>query len=483
MFTLGFMISELVRDTNAATVTITDEQNTCLPDDSEWPETMFEASSLLAPEQTRDAILVDLYRRTDFEYKHPRLPIGEMATRYARGTYPTLNQNGLELIIDPSIAKSNVDTATRDQDGIDLPNSLLTSIDYVAVTAQSYPPDVLSALNIQSIRVADIEADPTIGGQYFRPYKKKPGEIELEYNLPKTNATNPDNDQTLDKDDVQSYFAHEIGHALHNEYCNGGDYNDTDLTQSIDFIGTLDPGLSDDAVQRLYAAIPSEQLDYGPGRVFPNPYAATNAKEYFASVIAFTTEERGLIMRGDADYGSLLQEEQRLIVARVEQMFPGFTDFVVKRTAVLRSDASNEIYSKAPGLVTSITKLDRLVRSSGPDGLLLDGFVLVSQRDGRGSQIGLYPKIEVYKGRLQLTVFDRDPEYLGIELDPSQRNTEILFFPFNAKTKLLPIVDRQPTDITNLPARSGSWTGSPDVAAFLGSAKVKDITPLLLEFY
>ncbi len=182
---------------------------------------------------------------------------------------------------------------------------------------------------------------------------------------------------------------------MHAHYCNLYVEYDEELAQGIEFMDGELVDRTQEEVQALAASLPDEQLAYGNDRVFPTAYSAVSVSEYFADMVSFTFEVRGLILPNDADYGSPLQQKQQLVVERLEKLFPGVADFLEQHTNVLRMDPSLEIYQDAQEVQISQAEINTALDQLGPDeSLVLDGFLLDHWTTEGGGDVTPFPVIK-----------------------------------------------------------------------------------------
>ncbi len=216
---------------------------------------------------------------------------------------------------------------------------------------EEYPSGLLDALNIETIRLNRMNEE--FGGKYI------PKEHEIQI------AIGDLLNFQRDRSSIDSVVAHEIAHALHDALCGGNFRNDPSLREGVTFYGRKigDSGYQEDMV-------PDEHVAYGPERVYPRYYGATNEMEYFATIVEFTLTERGIIQEGDEDYGSVLQKKQAMILDRIEQQFPGFIDFAEDKTRALRLQPHNEIHTEKtlPEVRLSRDEVIGTIEAIGADG-------------------------------------------------------------------------------------------------------------------
>jgi hypothetical protein len=189
---------------------------------------------------------------------------------------------------------------------------------------------------------------------------------------------------------AQIIIVHELAHAIHEYICGGNYEHDLELADGIEFFDVPE-GMR----PRGYLAerVPDYQVDYGPGRVYPEYYGAHSVYEYFAMIVEFTLVHRGIIMPGDEDYGSVLQKKQYEIIDRIEENFKGFKEFAEFRTAALRLDPKNEIHRNIDTITVTQLEMDEMIKAE-QDQIGLNGVVI----ENAESPLHAWPKIIIGSG-------------------------------------------------------------------------------------
>lgn len=87
--------------------------------------------------------------------------------------------------------------------------------------------------------------------------------------------------------------------------------------------------------------------DFRPGkdREFADAEGIESVNEDRATTAALTFYSRGIIQKGDPDYGSPFHTKQQEYLRRIEAMNPGITKYLIKRTADIRDSGFSELES------------------------------------------------------------------------------------------------------------------------------------------
>lgn len=257
---------------------------------------------------------------------------------------------------------------------------LISLLGNVVDVLDEYPAGFFDDIGISTLRLADTHE--SAAGHF----DLLAGEIQLEY-------THKSEDYLTDHE-IHYIVAHEVGHAVHSKLCEGLDAYDTELAGDIDFIGSLSDTASQEETEAHYSKIPSSHYEYGPERVFPREYGASSVQEYFATILEFTMEGRGLIQPEDADFGSVLQLNQELVIERIEDIYPGFRDFLELQTLRLRAQDSNELYEDLKPVI--ITKEEIIAKQAEllPDDILVVNGLLLNGGFNR-REVTLFPELQL----------------------------------------------------------------------------------------
>lgn len=151
-------------------------------------------------------------------------------------------------------------------------------------------------------------------------------------------------DYDWDEDDIRGYIiGHEVlGHGLYDYLFNDMGVVLRGFEENI-FIEPGHLGSGHTHVHDSEYLAPEEFYSYGPNRRFFSGYSATNFGEHFAEIARYTFEVRGLIMPGDADYGSPLQKDQGAYISYIEQIFPGVGSYLEQATTRMRMAPENVV--------------------------------------------------------------------------------------------------------------------------------------------
>lgn len=396
----------------------------------------------------------------------------EFMERYAKTRQEVLRQGGIKLVIDPLAVPAEWEP---DNDNYQH-SGLIRGIDGILDLLAQYPTGIFPKLGVKTIRLADDHKGVVAGS-----YSKSKDEIQIEYNKGEKTP--------LSIGGLPTIIAHETGHAIHDKLCGGNDTDDIELSKGITFIGPATKDANEEETRTHDLLVPKNQLAYGPSRVFPRAYSATSVQEYFATMVEYTLEERGLIQPGDADYQSPLYEKQLVVVSRLEKLFPGFKDFAQKQTEILRMNPQNEIYTNAPHVKISMKEvLQDLARQDVDDSLVLNGFFVLPNYGGRGGDISIFPRItEAYDGiKVWLEQFD-DSEgsgsYMELESDDNETNSH-LFFEMPGAKQLLVSKSRVEDSLGTygVEPHTGHWSGDPTTNKFIQTIVAQGAKPVIVEF-
>lgn len=267
----------------------------------------------------------------------PQLGLEEFAKIYL-ARLVAIKGSEIDIILDPSLGLSdwpgNISDLSSAMDTAKVLSSVISQI-------MIYNPDILQRFGIDRIRLANIYQ--TFAGHY------NPGDHEILFDF---------KDDKLQDEGIYKVMIHELAHAYYDKFCNGIQHNDSEISNhnSIEYVGC--PGECGDN------NIPQELYQYGLRREFVNEYATSSVKEDFATIVAWSFVERGIIMPGDADYKSPLYYKQQIIIDRLEQMIPGSREFLAKLTILLRLKNDNEIYldQDLPKVEVEVPKLLDLIK-------------------------------------------------------------------------------------------------------------------------
>lgn len=367
---------------------------------------------------------------------------------------------------------------------IDQKRTLLLNLDDMIAVLEDYPDGMLPRLGINKVLLADSTPSETTGGHFI------PGEIQVEYSLDEDTAQ-----REITKRQMYKIIAHEVAHGLHYYLCDGSEKYDQRLGDGVDFIGRLPKGATREEAEALFANIPPEQLAYGKERVFPNEYSATLVTEYFASIMEFTMEQRGLIMPGDADFESPLYYKQQMIVERIEHVLPGFTEFLQKQTVVLRHHPNSEIYNNIETVDIAVSELPSLIPNTAPgERVYLNGATLadgdIIGYGGRDeAYVTLFPRASKYQqpdGSYNLEIYthetnsgldqsftfkhDHEPEMILLQL-PGDNNLFIVRGEGAAEAEKF-----------GMPARDAKWVGTDQSLHFLAEMYANGARPVKYKF-
>lgn len=269
----------------------------------------------------------------------------------------------IEYILDKSLGLEQWATEDHASEKLKLISNLNTIINAI----NKFPKGFFKAFDVDAFRIADIS--DTNGGTY-NPYTN---EITFEY----------DDGNSVSNQWLYEFLVHELSHAFHDKFCDGNMWQDTRITElnTVDYIGYAGE-MSTEAFDEFISQVPSSATNYGEAREFVSWYGATLVPEDFATIVAWTFSNRGLIQEGDKDFGSVLHKKQMIILERLEEMIPGVNDFLKKQTVALRLDANNEIYSdkETPQLTLSYNDLALKLFNAEAQGkvLSLNGFTTYS---------------------------------------------------------------------------------------------------------
>lgn len=379
----------------------------------------------------------------------------------------------LKVVIDPSVNLGEWHTGEGGEDqqmrrGQKI--SFLYDLADVMSVLSEYPPGLLSVLGVDTVKLADTYKSDAIGGHY----DTSANEIQIEYNKARESG--------FDIRRLKITVAHEIGHAIHDTLCAGYDHDDLELAGSIEFLGYPPGKATEDELTLFYQQVPIAQVVYGPERIFPGLYGATSVEEYFASIVSFTTEERGLIQEGDADYGTLLYKNQQLVVDRIEQLLPGFRAFVEQQTRILRRDPDNEINKYVQETFITTREVRELALTAKGQTVVLNGLGVVANPGGSSVNVVLHPAVEISdSGELHLQL-DSD-NYLNLSL--TDVKNDLYFFRPSGSEELFANesdVIQQSLTIDELPRRQQLWVGDPATDRVLTAAEEQGLELVHLMF-
>lgn len=393
---------DLPSDTLNPAGTVAVEQTDCgVSIDSIAPQGEFLAPSTEATREDASYIGSIPY----FLERHQGLTPLQLVDAYLLDQAPKPTRADISLKFDPGlIAESwtyapnpdgsfNMDYAAEQQ-------SLIYKVENLLLALSDYPQSMLDILGIKTIRLADIYED------YAGHYDRQNGEVLLEFDA--------FNGSEASLEQLRGAVAHEIvGHGFHDLLCEDGFQTDLALSSlnTMAYIGYLPDNSTDEQQTAHYdRARGVSSFAAGANRIFAREYGAVSVYEDFATIVEFSLEYRGLIMPGDADYGSPLQLKQQLIIDRIEKITPGFRAYVEARSRLLRQQPKNEIYSVPLGeLVVPYEYADLAVPEGGdytkdcfePDEngqvTILDGAIFFDGHsgDGRGGFIAINPAVQI----------------------------------------------------------------------------------------
>lgn len=180
------------------------------------------------------------------------------------------------------------------------------------------------------------------------------------------NAANTTMKSRASQDSMESIVEHELGHAIDQDLlCGPGDIEVDDAFTARNTMGYIPESDRRSFIEDKYL-VPSTT------REFANDYAAKSVLEDRASTLAWTLDERGLILEGDPDWGSPLQYKQKEIVRRMEDLMPGFTTQLALLTRSLRYYGNHELANNLqnehfPGeFLTGQEVISRMIRKKIP---------------------------------------------------------------------------------------------------------------------
>lgn len=340
---------------------------------------------------------------------NPTLEPVELANTYLAAQAERLGANQFALafdegVISPTWADTHIPMLDEVELGeeMELKNKkllLLAQIETLVLAVNEYPNSLLQSLGIDTIRLGNIYEN--FGGHFDRTNR----EIRVEFDILGNTKSSLSN--------VRTILSHELlGHAAHSIYCQGNIHADQEisvLNGAASYLGRPNgESMTIEELKAYYAQIPAEQLAYGPDRAFAREYGATSVTEDVATIVEFTTDKRGLIKEGDADFGSPLQKKQAAIMERMEQILPGFKAFVEQRTKILRRVPTNEIHMATaanlvipPELLPDAATYDpndiysKPLRESTGNLAMLNGVVYREYEQARGGVFLTYPIVSL----------------------------------------------------------------------------------------
>lgn len=417
--------------------------------------------------------------------QHPAAKPEEFANLYLQTRSQELGAHNISVALDPSLGLTDWEPTEgqyAESENRRQRTNLIRDLSDIIDVVNDYPPGMLAKLNVKTIRLADTHLSPLIGGHY----NTASDEIQVEYNTKEPDHLSGSLRETI---------AHEVGHSVHDEWCGGFDSEDQELAGSIDFIGRLPESMSDEGQLARYEKVTNKDYADGSRRIFPRAYAATSVQEYFACIVEFTIETRGLILPGDKDYNSPLYHNQRMIVDRAEKLFPGFNDFATRMTQLLRTNPKNEIYDDIEHVNVTHTELDKIASplvSEDPlvlNGVFMDDNYAGPSYSGRGGNLTIYPRVTRDLQGLKVWVEDfeeKGASYTGgryLNLNQTRGSQAIRIFKLPGAPLFAPQSQADKTyQAHSLTLRHEVWAGDSQAASFLAQIQAEGAKLVEVEF-
>ncbi len=212
----------------------------------------------------------------------------------------------------PTLDKWRHDFAVKD--------GLIGAIDALS----HFSPDLIKKLGLTNLILADGLDDES------RPLED--GEDYAGFYLPDINSVIVDlqSHSAITGSNMPSVLPHELSHAIDAMLCEKEPESDEAFTryntrryndQTADERPMYDNTLVTPSVTRELVGL----------------YGARNVLEDRAVVFTWTLMQRGMILEGDPDYGSPLYNKQLELVKRLDEVTPGFKDFIAAQTAKFRA--------------------------------------------------------------------------------------------------------------------------------------------------
>lgn len=246
--------------------------------------------------------------------------------------------NGFELIYNSITHPEEVDLRRRIETGNFESTGLITRFDdttpealdmlrtYAIGTVEGvglFDPEFNQELTRNIIMTGDVK-DDAVATTYWSMFAESDIVLEL--------------DHETDVEGVAKVVVHETGHAVRNKIMRAnGIFFDIDRplyqTAVPDGFRYSDyGGLSTDSIQNNHP----EYFQPGPDKVFARAYGANNEAEHGSTTLDDTLYGGGIVLPGDASWGSYYAQNQASWLTCMEVMMPGFVDAMAVRDAERR---------------------------------------------------------------------------------------------------------------------------------------------------